>query len=296
MKTPSLQVTSDMVGSRSAPLEVEVTARMIMNYAAGIGDSNPRHFADDLPEGIVAPPMMTWALTWQFSADRLRYWGASGIPDAIAARSVHYTEELEWTRPLRPGDKLTIDGEIVQLLAHRSGTYVKTRFIGVDASGQHVFTEHVGGLLRDVRCVGDVDDYVTDAPEVDTDTSRVRTVRLPVHPLAAHVYDGCANIHNPIHTSRAFARSVGLPDIILHGTATLALAVREITNAEGGGDPNKVKRLSCSFTAMVFMQTEAELQVLGSRETEGLVEVFIQVTNHDGKKAIRHGSITFRRD
>ena len=112
-------------------------------------------------------------------------------------------------------------------------------------------------------------------------------------PFAAHVYDGCANIHNPIHTSKAFALNVGLPDIILHGTATLAFAVREITNTEGDGDPNRVKRLYCSFTGMVFMGTEVELQVLDVLSSEGSTEVLFQVLNMDGRKAIRDGLIVF---
>ena len=296
MAATSLQISSDIVGTRSLPLEIEVTRRMIMNYAAGIGDSNPWHFADDRPEGIVAPPMMTWALTWQFSTNRGRYWGETGIPPEVGPRGVHYTEEFEWTRPLRPGDKLTIEGEIVQLMAHRAGTYMKTRYIGVDASGERVFTEHVGGMLRDVGCVGEIEDYVSRGPGVDVDALRepLRRVRIPIHHLAAHVYDGCADIHNPIHTSKAFALGVGLPDIILHGTATLAYAIRDITDTEGGGNPCRVRRLYCSFTGMVFMDTEVELQILASRDTDGLREVFFQVISEDGKKAIRDGRIAFK--
>ncbi len=202
---------------------------------------------------------------------------------------------MEWVRPLLPGDKLTIEGEIVQLLKHRAGTYIKTRYVGVDASGERVFTENVGGMLRDVGCAGDIDDYVSQAPARDAIDAHkpLRTVRFPIHPLAAHVYDGCADIHNAIHTSKAFAQGVGLPDIILHGTASLAYAVRDITNTEGGGDPRRVKRLYCSFTGMVYMDTEIEMQVLGTHEKDGLTEVYFQVINQEGKKAVRDGCIAF---
>ena len=91
MADTSLQVSPDIVGTRCVPLEIEITPRMIMNYAAGIGDSNPWHFADDRPESIVAPPMMTWSLTWQFSQNRRRHWGDSGISHELAGRGVHYT-------------------------------------------------------------------------------------------------------------------------------------------------------------------------------------------------------------
>src|SRR4029077_6419959 len=51
------------------------------------------------------------------------------------------------------------------------------------------------------------------------------STEVAISPTLAHVYTECARIWNPIHTDRAVARAAGLPDIILHGTATLALAV-----------------------------------------------------------------------
>ena len=45
---------------------------------------------------------------------------------------------------------------------------------------------------------------------------------------AAHVYSECARIWNPIHTDKKVARQAGLPDILLHGTASLALSVSAI--------------------------------------------------------------------
>jgi hypothetical protein len=53
-----------------------------------------------------------------------------------------------------------------------------------------------------------------------------RIVReVPLAATAAHVYTECARIWNPIHSDAAVASGAGLPGIILHGTATLALAV-----------------------------------------------------------------------
>ena len=70
---------------------------------------------------------------------------------------------------------------------------------------------------------------------------------------AAHVYTECARIFNPIHTDRAVALAAGLPDIILHGTATLALAVSELIKGFADGNPARVKRLGGRFSAMVLM-------------------------------------------
>ncbi|MHA1487548.1 MAG: MaoC/PaaZ C-terminal domain-containing protein, partial [Promethearchaeota archaeon] len=62
--------------------------------------------------------------------------------------------------------------------------------------------------------------------------------------LRSFVYDGCTDIVFPIHTSKKFAHFVGLPRIILQGTATLAFAVKEIINEESERDPNRVREIS----------------------------------------------------
>ena len=67
-----------------------------------------------------------------------------------------------------------------------------------------------------------------------------------------HVYTECADIWNPIHTERKVALAAGLPDIILHGTATWALAVREIVSKQLGSDPARLARFSGRCTGMVI--------------------------------------------
>jgi acyl dehydratase len=60
---------------------------------------------------------------------------------------------------------------------------------------------------------------------------------IPVARAAPHVYTECAQIWNPIHTERRVALEVGLPDIILHGTATWALAASQLINRCADGEP-----------------------------------------------------------
>lgn len=55
-----------------------------------------------------------------------------------------------------------------------------------------------------------------------------------------HIYSECAAIWNPIHTGTAVALAAGLPDIILHGTATWALAGREVIRVHCEGNPRPV--------------------------------------------------------
>jgi acyl dehydratase len=56
---------------------------------------------------------------------------------------------------------------------------------------------------------------------------------------------------NPIHTDPEFAKSVGLPGVILHGLYTMAQVARA-HSALAGGDPRALKRLAVQFRGMGF--------------------------------------------
>jgi len=77
------------------------------------------------------------------------------------------------------------------------------------------------------------------------------------------VYSECARIWNPIHTDVAVARAAGLPDPILHGSATLALAVSQVIRRDLDGDPARVRAIAVRFTGMVAMPSSFRARGLG---------------------------------
>src|SRR5262249_13615929 len=107
----------------------------------------------------------------------------------------------------------------------------------------------------------------------------------------AHVYTECARIWNPIHTDRAVALGAGLPDIILHGTATLALAVSEVLRREPAGTARRVRRIACRFTGMVRVPSTITVEGLG--ETTGSADraIAFQVLTESGGPAVSMGRI-----
>ena len=114
-------------------------------------------------------------------------------------------------------------------------------------------------------------------------------VELPVAVPAglAHVYTVCARVWNPIHTDVAVARAAGLPDIILHGTATLALAVSRVLR-HAGGDPRAVSRVSARFAGMVRLPSGLTLRV--GEAAEGKTFVF-DATGEDGALVLNDGAL-----
>ena len=72
---------------------------------------------------------------------------------------------------------------------------------------------------------------------------------------------------NPIHIDPEFAKSVGLPGVILHGLYSRAQVARAHTEA-AAGDPRALKRLSVQFRGMGF--PEQEIVVSGTvKSVEG---------------------------
>jgi acyl dehydratase len=83
------------------------------------------------------------------------------------------------------------------------------------------------------------------------------SIELKVTPdkYLPHRYAGASGDFNPIHIDVDFAKSVGLPQNILHGLYSMAQVARACTNA-AGGDPRSLKRLSVQFRGMGLPEQE----------------------------------------
>jgi acyl dehydratase len=158
-------------------------------------------------------------------------------------------------------------------------------------------------MLRGVECMGggaEIDSPAIPAPAApaapgEADNAPLWEATIAVDALAPYRYDAGSDIHFPIHTSPGFARSVGLPGIIHHGTGTLALAARELVDREAGGDPARLKTLSCRFSGMVRPGEEIAVRLLaradgqdGPSGAKGRA-LYFEVTTADGGRAIDRG-------
>jgi acyl dehydratase len=102
---------------------------------------------------------------------------------------------------------------------------------------------------------------------------------VPVAATAGHVYTECARIWNPIHTDPEYAREAGLPGIILHGTATLALSVSQFRQ-------KPIRRVRCRFAGMVLMP--GTLTVHASHDGDNLA---FETRSAQGEAVIERGWI-----
>lgn len=264
-------IASSIAGREVGPLHAAVDARWLMAYAAGLGETDARYYDTAARDGPLAHPLFAVCYEWP-AALAIR---ARTIAPDLAPLGVHVSHDLTIHRPPRAGDVLSTTARVTTIERRRSGTLVVVRFLTVDSEGVPVTVTDHGTLYRGV----DADDRAEpNAARIRPPTAPTWIDTLTLSPSVAHVYTECARIWNPIHTDVAVARAAGLPGLILHGTATLALAVSRVVARDVDGDPTVVRRVTARFTGMVTLPSHVLVRGRGvAGETIG----FDAVTGED---------------
>ena len=287
-----MPLSTSVVGQRTAPIQHDVDARWIMAYAAGIGDLNPRMMDTAANSPVIAHPVFPVCVEWPVVLAAAKVPGSELATLEERARGVHAAHDLHIHRPIRAGDVLTTTAEVVGLEARKPGAAQMTRLETRDAQGAVVATTWQLGITRGVAISGEPR-WTAEPPPLPTDEGTDESaieVSLTVPPGMGQIYTECARIWNPIHSDRAFAIAAGLPDIILHGTATLALGVSGIVNKCLDGDISRVCRLGGRFSAMVPVPDRLQLEIF----RKGKDSVRFRVRNGHGQEAISQGFLFWR--
>jgi acyl dehydratase len=72
-------------------------------------------------------------------------------------------------------------------------------------------------------------------------------------------YADASGDQNPIHQDEAFAKSVGLPDVIAHGMLTMALVGKYVSDVAGGSA--QVLELGGRFTKPVIVPASVDVDI-----------------------------------
>jgi acyl dehydratase len=284
-----MPLNAALVGRRTRRFQCVADARWTMAYAAALGDTQACYF--DTTGTVIAHPLFPVCPEWPVVLDGRNVEGFSTLTREEGARGVHATHDLEIHRPIAAGMELYTTATIVAVEARKPGAYQLTKLETVLEDGTPIATTWQGSLYRGVAVEGAerVLEREPASPAIETLPAYGREHELRVAAGAAHVYTECARIWNPIHTDRAVALAAGLPDIILHGTATLALAVSAVVREELDGQPRRVRRIAGRFGAMVMMPSTLRL-VLERRSGD---TVAFSVRTEEDALAIRDGFIAF---
>jgi len=279
------------------PFVHEIDARWTMAYAAGLGDTLPCYLDTLRPQGVVAHPLFPVCVEWPVMLGLRRQLSQALLTADENVRAVHATHDLIVRRAVKPGDRLTTRAMVAGVERRKPGAFLTVRFDTTDSGGASVCETWEGVIYRDTEVIGP-DRPASEAPALparkQSNGSARAEIPIPISTVAAHVYTECARIWNPVHTDAAVAAAANLPAIILHGTATLALAISRIVELEAGNDPERVVRAAGRFAAMVLMPSEIKLRILSREAGGGVGGVFFEVLNAQGQQAVRDGFVGLR--
>ena len=125
-----MALNKECVGKEYPPVTTEVTLEALQKYARAYNDDNPFYFDEHKPGGIVAPPMFGVVVTWQ------SVMGAVADPQVKAdlLRLLHGEQDMEFFRPMRPGDVLSSKAKILSIDEKATG---ETMVVELTASNKN---------------------------------------------------------------------------------------------------------------------------------------------------------------
>jgi acyl dehydratase len=254
-------IPATVAGTEVGALSTSLDARWMMAYAAGLGMDDARYYDTLAKDGPIAHPLFSVCYEWP-AVLALR---AKAVRESWALLGVHSTHHVIIHRPPMAADRLLTRAQIIVVRPSRAGTLVVARLSTVDRNGRPVTTTDYGSVYRGVATEGEArvqtEPLVRPVPPASAEPRWSAPVAVGAR--AAHVYSECARIWNPIHTDIAVARSAGLAAPILHGSATLALAVSQVIEQDLDGDPTRVREIAVRFTGLVFMPSTVTVRGRG---------------------------------
>lgn len=255
----------------------------IKKYAKATNDSNNAYFKDKVNE-LLVPPVFPVTL----DNGMLEKWLTQESDlNMDFSRMVHGEQEIKYFRPLKPWDLVYPVAQIADIETKPSGETLTIQVTG-KVRGQPVYQMNVKLF---VRALGDSKSEKKQE-EVKDLGKPLFTAQMKVDPDQSKRYADASGDYNPIHLDPEMAKSVGLPDIILHGLCTMAFASQAIVKNIANNDPRKLKQINVRFSRPVLMNdiltTKAWLEKT-EKQNGNQKRIIFETTNEKGVKVLSNG-------
>jgi len=250
------------IGQPGEPVSFPVERERIAAYAAATNDDIPRHAAGDL-----APPVFSIVPAFQ----AMGMAAMAVIPPELIGAILHGEQDFHFHRPIEPGMKLETTATPIGMRQRSSGVTVVARTDTRDAVGELVTEGYSTTFVRGAQGAEDVGE---EAPAHRFDESlREREPDAEV----CQTYDADQTFRyaeasgDPmqIHLDDGFAKSVGLPGIIVHGLCTMAFTSVAAIKSFTPDDPSRLRRLAVRFASIALPEQTITTKFWAAGERDG---------------------------
>ncbi len=235
----------DAIGTPGEPVSFTVERERIAAYAAATNDAIAQHAAGDL-----APPVFSIVPAFQ----AMGMAALSVIPVELLGAILHGEQDFHFHRPIEPGTELETVSTPIGMRQRSSGVTVVVRSDTRDAAGELVTEGYSTTFVRGAQGAEDAGDV---APEHGFDESLRESepateVTQTYDADQTFRYAEASGDPMQIHLDDEFAKSVGLPGIIIHGLCSMAFTSVAAIQSFTPDDPSRLRRLAVRFASIAL--------------------------------------------
>jgi len=289
------------------PILTELSEVWGMNFAAACDDVSDA-FMDTTNDNVPLVHPVFLAGCVEVVGAFASIYGAGMTKDEIKKNTfLHHFCDMSFKRHFRANEKVRTKIELVRVKQKKSGIYTGTQFKHFDEKGVLVGTGYFGGVVDGMKGADSERATTLEVVPERVDFSEVsftKSILFTLSPAAAHVWDAC--IRNPrvpkakssdinVHTNVGLAKKAGLRARTMNGLSLLAKVVSRLL-AIYFGEPERIKRIWCMFSAPVFLEQEdvhVEVRFGTLTTTSELTVVFEVVLLQEGTTVLKNGGIVF---
>jgi acyl dehydratase len=251
-----VSINRECLGKEYGPVQLTIDADRIADYADATGDPLPFYRGAD----PIAPPVFAIVPVWPVIKEAL----ADDELGLDVGRIVHGEQRMTFHRLIRAGDVLTSSGTLTSITERGENEIFVLSFETRDGAGSLVTSQDVVCVSRGTAPAKGAGDRGSERSaaghdDLESEPELVRRVELP--PGLTHRYAGASGDDNRIHIDDEFAKSVGLPGIIVQGMCLFSISMQAVIEAAAGGRPELLSSASVRFRRPVQPGTVFETLV-----------------------------------
>jgi acyl dehydratase len=262
--------------------EFKVEADRTKAYAAATNDPIPAH-----RDGEVAPPVFAVVPIWETMAGGM----AGVVPPEALAFVVHGEQDMFFRKPIVPGAVLRSKAAAIGIHVKPNGTSVVVKVETRDDAGEMVVEQYMTSFFRGISDGegGGEEAPGHKLPGTVKSEDPVATVTQKLDDDQTFRYADASGDTMPMHLDAEFAKSVGLPGIIIHGLCTMAFTSWAALQELAGGDTARLKRLAVRFSRPVLPGQEITTSFWKLGESGGVTSYGFETRNDAGDVVIKDG-------